>query len=245
MKAIEIDENLAEAHVSLGYVRTSCEWDWPGGKKEFERALEINANDGTARQWYAAYLQSIGRLEEGVAEYRRALEAEPLSMIISTSLGHGLYFARYYDQAIEELRKTINMDPSFVEAQLRLGWVYEQKAMFPEAIAELRQALNGSGEDPRVVSALGHAYAISRQRKQAEELLIRLKAQSQQRYVAPYDIAVVYAGLLEKDQALKYLEMAYEDRSYWMVWLRADPRFDVIRSDPRYQDILLRMHVTP
>ena len=245
MKALEIDETLAEAHAALGWIKMSCDWDWPGSEREFKRALEINPKYATARNWYGAYLHTQGRLEEMVAEGRRALEADPLSLIISASLGYCLFVARRYDQAIEEVRKTIDMDPSFVEAHLYLGWVYEQKGMFPEAIAELRQALSGSGGSPRYVSALGHAYAISGQRKMAEESLVRLKEQSKQRYVAPFDMAVIYIGLEEKEQALKYLDMAFEDRSFNICWLATDLRFDAIRGDPRYQDLLRRMHLTP
>ncbi len=245
MKALEIDENLGDAHTALGRIKMYCEWDWPGSEREFKRALEINPNDGTARQWYGEYLVTLGRLEESFGEYKRALEAEPLSLIISAELGRALYFARHYDQAIEQLRKTIDMDRSFVQAHLYLGWVYEQKAMFAEAIAEFRQGLSASGGDPRFVSVLGHAYAISGQRKMAEDSLARLKEASKQRYVAPFDIAVVYAGLKDTDQTFKYLEMAYEDRSERLIRLRIDPRFDGIRDDPRYQDILRRMHLTP
>jgi tetratricopeptide (TPR) repeat protein len=132
-----------------------------------------------------------------------------------------------------------------VEAHLYLGLVYERKGMFTEAKAEFRQALSLSGGHPRFVSSLGHAFATSGQRRMAEAFLARLREQAKQRYVAPYDIAVVYVGLKDTDQTFKYLKMAYQDRSFWLVYLRVDPRFDPIRGDPRYQDILRRMHLTP
>jgi Flp pilus assembly protein TadD len=194
---------------------------------------------------YAVYLKAMVRLEESIAENKRSLEAEPLSLITSAVLGRDLYFAGRDDQALEQLRTTIDMGPTFAEACLVLGLIYEHKGIFPEAIAELRQALNLSGHQARFVSALGHAYAISGQRKMAEESVARLKHEATQRYVAPYDIAVVYAGLKDTDQTFKYLEMAYEDRSAWIIWLRIDPRFDQVRGDPRYQDLLRRMHLTP
>ena len=244
MKALEIEETLAEGHAALGWIKMSCDWDWPGSEREFKRALEINPSDGGARVWYGQYLLTMGRLEESVAERRRALQAEPLSLIINAGLGFNLSQAGHQDEAIEQLRKTVDLDPSFVEAHLFLGWVYERKAMFAEAIAELRQALSLSGGNPRFVGSLGHAYAISGQRKLAEDSLNRLKEQAKERYVTPYDLAVVYAGLREADPTFKYLEMASEDRSYWMCWLRFDPRFDAIHSDPRYQDLLRRMHLT-
>jgi Flp pilus assembly protein TadD len=137
------------------------------------------------------------------------------------------------------------MDPSFIEAHRYLAWVYEKKGMFGEAIAEFRQGLSTSGGDPRIVGDLGHAYAISGQRRMAEESLVRLKEQSKLRYVAPYGMAVVYAGLQDTAETVKYLEEAYQDRSYCMVQLRIDPRFDALRGDPRYQDLLRRMHLIP
>jgi len=245
MKALEIDATLAEPHASLGFVKMTCDWDWAGSEREFQRALEINPNDGTARQWYATYFEAMGRLDKTIAERRRALDAEPLSLIISTMLGRALYFGRHYDQAMEEPRKALEMDPSFVEAHLYLGWVYEQKGRFVDAIAELRQAVSFSGDGPRYVSALGHAYAISGQRGMAQESLARLNEMAKQRYVAPFDIAVIYIGLAEKEQALKYLEMAYVDHSCWMIFLKVDPQFDPIHGDPRYLDLLRRMHLTP
>jgi tetratricopeptide (TPR) repeat protein len=143
--------------------------------------LAINPNYGMARNWYGNYFETMGRLDEAIAERRRSLEAEPLSLITSAVLGHSLYCAGHYDQAIEQLRKTLDMDPSFVEAHLYLGWIYEQKGMFAEALAELRQALSASGGGPRFVSALGHAYAISGQRRMAEESLTRLTELAKQR----------------------------------------------------------------
>jgi TolB-like protein/Tfp pilus assembly protein PilF len=243
-KALGIDETMAEAHAGLGWIKMTCDWDWQGSEREFKRALEINPNDGTARQWYGQYFVARGRLDEGIAEERRALEAEPLLLAISLTLGTSLERARRYDQAIEELRKTLDMDPSFVQGRLHLGRAYEQKGMFADAIAELRQAVSLSGGAPRCVSALGHVYAVSGQRRMAEQALAWLQEQAKQRYVPPYDIAEIYAGLGQKEQAFQYLEIAYADHSSWMLFLRVDPPFDPIRGDPRYQDLLRRMHLT-
>jgi TolB-like protein/Tfp pilus assembly protein PilF len=245
LKALDIDETLAEPHAALGWTKMTCDWDWPGSEREFQRALGLNPNDGTTRNWYAGYFEAMQQLDDALGQRRRSVEAEPLSLIINTLLGQSLYYVRRYDDAIEQLRKTLDMDPSFPQAHLFLGLVYEQKGRFADAIAELRQALSGSGGAPRYVSALGHAYAISGQRRMAEESLDRLTEQLKRRYVAPVDMAEIHIGLAEKEQALKDLEMAYQDHSCWMIWLRVDPRFDSIRGDPRYQDILRRMHLTP
>jgi Flp pilus assembly protein TadD len=185
----------------------------------------------------------MGRLDDAIVEDERAVAAEPLNLINNATFARDLYFAGRDDEAAGELRKTIDMDPSFIEAHLFLGWIYERKLMFAEAIAEMNQALTLSGGHSRFVSTLGHAYAISGQRTKAEASLARLKELAKERYVAPYDIAVVYAGLKEAEQTFKYLEMAFQDRSFWMVWLRIDPRFDGVRSDPRYQDLLRRMRL--
>jgi Flp pilus assembly protein TadD len=195
--------------------------------------------------FYPAWMAAMGKLEESVALRTRALHAEPLSLIFNATQGRDLDWAGHHEEGLEQLRKTIEMDPSFLEAHLYLGWNYEGRGQFDQAIAELRQALSLSGGHPRFVSALGHAYAISGQRRLAEESLATLKAQAAQRYVAPIDIAIVYAGLKDLDQTFRYLELAYQDRSFWMCWLRIDPRFDGIRADPRYHDILRRMHLTP
>jgi tetratricopeptide (TPR) repeat protein len=241
MKALEIDNSLVEPHSALGWVKMSCDWDWPGSEKEFKRALEINPNYGPMRGFYSGYLKAMGKLDEAIAEDKRGLEAEPLNLNLSTVLGRDLYLAGHDEQAVQELRKTIYLDASYVDVHLILGWVYERRGMFAEAIAELRQASSLSRNDPRSVSALGHAYAISGQRKLAEEALVQLREQSKKRYVAPYDIAVVYAGLKDTDRAFQFLETAYQDRSFWMIWLRIDPRFDAIRGDPRFRDLVHRM----
>jgi tetratricopeptide (TPR) repeat protein len=160
-------------------------------------------------------------------------------------VGLTLLWLRRYDEVIQETRPVVEANPNFAEARYYLGLAYEQKAMFTDAIAQFRQALNASGGTPRYVSALGHSYAISGQRSMVEQSLARLKEQQKQRYVGLYDFAVLYAGLNQTEQTFKYLDMAYEERSFWLLWLNIDPRFDTIRSDPRYQDLLRRMHLNP
>jgi TolB-like protein/Tfp pilus assembly protein PilF len=245
MKALRIDDNLAEAHSALAWVLMTCDWDWEGGRKEHDRALEINPNYANARLQYGNYYEAMGKLDDALTQRRRALEAEPLYLIASVVLGRNLYEARRYDEALEQLRKTLDMDPSFVEAHLNLGWVYEQKGMSREGIAEFQRTFELGGDHPRFVSSLGHAYAISGQKKLAQESLDRLSQQSKQRYVAQYEFAAIYAGLGEQDHALKHLSAADTDRCWGTIFVKVDPRFDAIRGDPRYRDLLRRMHLTP
>jgi TolB-like protein/Tfp pilus assembly protein PilF len=243
LKALHIDDNLAEAHSALGWVLMTCDWDWPGSKREHDRALAINPNYATARLQYGNYFEAMGRLEDALAQRRRALEAEPLYLIANVVLGRNLYEARRYDEAADQIRKTLDIDPNFVEAHLNLGWVYEQKAMHREAIGEFQRALELAGDHPRFVSSLGHAYAISGLRKQAQDSLVRLMEKAKHRYVAQYEIAAIYMGLNEKEQALKYLSTADADHCWGTIFVKVDPRFDAIRGDPRYQDLLRRMHL--
>jgi tetratricopeptide (TPR) repeat protein len=241
-RALDLDEEQVEAHVALAYIRMSYEWDWKGAEAHLRRALDIKSDDGTARQWFGAYLQACGRYEEGISEYKRALDSEPLSLIFGVSLAHGYYFARRYDEAMEELMSAIELDSGFVEAHLRLGWVLEQKGMLTQAIAEIQHALDMRPSEPRLIGALGHAYAVAGKRTRAEECLSQLWEHSAQCYVSPYDFAIVYAGLCDEDHALTCVERAAADRSFWVIWLKADPRFDLIRDSRRYMALTDRIY---
>ena len=202
-KALEIDDTVAQAHASLGLVRGQYDWDWPGAEREFKRTIELDPNYATVYIYYTNYLQAMGRLDESLALLKRAEEMEPLSLIISSSVGRTLYDARQYDQAIEQLRRTLDMDANFPFAHLCLGWAYEQKGMFDEAIAEFQKGSSLSGGEPTMVGALGHAYAVSGRKDRAQNVLVELKQQSRRRYVAPYEIAVIYIGLGDKELRLE------------------------------------------
>jgi len=239
--ALRIDDEIALAHVALAWVKEDYDWDWAGGEKEYRRALELSPNDGTVHQRYGASLLAFGRLDEYLAETKRARELEPTSLIINSLVGRALYYTRQYDQAITDLRKTLDMDPNFVSALWYIGWTYEQKSMYTEAIAALQNASRISGGDPVILGSLGHAYAISGRKSDALRSIAELKELAKQRYVAPFDVAVVYVGLADKDHTFEWLQKALEDRSHWIIWLKNDPRFDSIRSDPRYGDVMRRM----
>jgi len=213
VKALEIDGTLAEAHTSLAWI-SSNDWEWASAEREYKRAFELNPNYATAHQWYAHYLMWMGRLDEAVREMKRAQELDPLSLVINTELGLPSYYGRRYDQAIEQYRKAVEMDPNFYRAHWQLGQAYEQKAMFEEAITELRKAVNLSGGSPIIVAALGRTYRVSGQKAKAQEVLNELKEVSKRRYVPPYHMALIYAGLGENEQTLAWLDRAYEQHSH-------------------------------
>lgn len=244
VKALEIDDGLAEAHNSLAFVRLLYDWDWQDAERQFKRALKLNPGYATAHHWYAEYLAAMGRPEEALAEMQCALELDPLSLIINTLVGWVYYRARNYDQAIIELQKTLDMDPNFVPAHLFLGWTYQQKGLYKEAIAQFKKAQEFSESGAVVLAGLGHVYAISGQSSKARKVLAELKQLSRNRFVSPYDIALIYVGLGEKEKAFEWLEKAYESRSEMLVWSKIDPMLDALRTDSRFVNLMERIGLT-
>ena len=243
MRALELDETLAEAHTSLARVLAIYDWDWPGAEKEFKRAIELNPRYAIAHQWYGDYFEVTGRHNESIAEERRAVELDPLSLTISFELGTAFYYARNYDQAIEQFQKTLELDPNFPAVYAFLPAAYEQKGMYDEAIAGFQKGITPRGRSgwPMTVPGLGHVYAVSGKKGDARTVLNELKQLSGQEYVPAYGIALIYAGLGEKDQAFAWLEKAYEEHSFKMAWLKVEPRWDSLRSDPRFADLVHRL----
>jgi TolB-like protein/DNA-binding winged helix-turn-helix (wHTH) protein/Flp pilus assembly protein TadD len=243
MRALELDETLAEAHVSLARVLAAYDWDWTSAEKEYKRAIELNPRYATAHQWYGGWLDLMGRSNEAIAERKRALELEPLSLIINFELGLAFYYARDYDQAIEQFQKTLELDQNFGPAHLFLPAAYEQKGMYGEAIAEFKNAipLKGGGEPSLSKAGLGYVYAVTGKKSEARTVLNELKQASEQEYVPANSIALIYAGLGEKDQAFAWLDKGYEQRAFQMQWIKLDPRWDSLRSDPRFKDLMRRV----
>jgi TolB-like protein/Flp pilus assembly protein TadD len=241
LKALEIDDKLAEPHVSLAHVKYYYDRDWATAEREYKRAIELNPNYPTAHQWYAVYLMSAGRFDEAVAKNRRAQELDPLSLPINMTLGWVLLTARQNDQSVEQLRKTLEMDPNFALAHHRLGMAYEQQRKYEEAIAEFKQVINLTSGKPLGIAALSHAYAMSGQRAEAQKLLAELQEQSKVRFVSPTSVAVIFAALGDKDQAFAWLEKADRERDGILVRLKVDSRFDSLRSDPRFADLVRRV----
>jgi eukaryotic-like serine/threonine-protein kinase len=243
-KALELDDTSAEAHTSLAWARFH-DWDWIGAEKEFKRAIELNPGYPTAHSWYGEYLMAMGRFDEALAEMNRAYELTPQSPLTNLALGSRFFYVRQYPEAIEQCQKTLAMDAAFIPTHVFLGRAYARNGAHEEAIAELRKALELSEGDSNELAALANAYAISHQAGEAQKLLDQLKERSSQTYVQPSLIATIYVGLGQRDQALDWLQKAYEDRSAGLVYLKIDPAFDDIRSDPRFVDLLRRIGLTP
>jgi tetratricopeptide (TPR) repeat protein len=240
-RALELDDALAQAHDSDARIKLFYEWNWAESERQSVRAIALNRNLAGAHVRYAHLLSNIGRHQEALAQAERARELDPLSLITNALFGMFLFQARQYDAAVEQLQKTIKMNPHFWVGHLHLGKVYEQKGMYQAAIEEFTKARDLSEGNSETIASLGHAYAISGGRDAARNVLEELKRQSQKSYVPPYNIAMIYAGLGEKDHALDWLEKGYEARDVHMIFLKIDPKWDTFRTDSRFRDLLERM----
>ena len=242
LKALEIDETLAEAHTSLAMIM-KMDWDWENAEKEFKRAIELKPNYTTAHHWYFVLLRNMGRLDEGRIEIKQALELDPLSLIINVNLGVLLYLKREYDKAIQQHLNTLELDQNFAQGRLRLGECYRQKGLLKEAIAEFQKARTLFGNSPYGLGELGNVYALAGKKDEAIDVLTNLEELLKQGYSVNYDIAYIHFGLGDRDKAFEYLERAYEQKEYGMESLKVDPSLDNLRSDPRYKSLIKRMNL--
>ena len=241
-KALAIDESDGGAHLSMAIVTHWYDWNWAAAESEFKRAIELNPNNWEAHTYYSWFLAPMGRNDQSIAEAKRAQQADPLSGFANFNVGGALVFARQWDPAIEQLHRAIEVDPTFWFSHCFLGRAYEQKGKLPEAIAEFQRALELEEDNAEIWSGLGHAYALSGKRSEAQKVLEHLKGVSAHSWVAPYNIAVIYAGLGEKEQAFAFLDQAYKDRSYYLpTYLATDARIDSLRSDPRFVELRKRV----
>jgi TolB-like protein/Flp pilus assembly protein TadD len=242
LKALSLDNTLAEAHASLAHISMNYYWDWATAEKEFKRSIELKPDYATAHQWYAIhYLTATGRLDEALQEMKKALELEPASLVMNTFMGATLYYAGRYDEAIDQCRRTIEMDPTFAVAHWHLGLAYEQKQVFDAAIEEFQRAISLSGGSPLMRAALGHAYAKAQKTYEANEVLGELNELSKQQYVSPYELAAIYAALGNDEEVFQSLEKAYTEHSFHFVNLNVSPQFQSVRSNPRFQDLVRRI----
>jgi serine/threonine-protein kinase len=241
-KALELDESLAEAHLSLGEIKQAA-WDWATAEQEFKRAIRLNPNLARAHHGYAKYLSLMGQHEQAIAEINRARELDPLSLSVNLGVGARLFLARQYDQAIEALKKTLELDQNYAQAHIFLGYIYAAKGMYTEAIAAYQRFIKLSGDDTSVQISLGVAYARAGQREKAQAILKRL--QTTKVYVSTGELAVLYAVLGKGEQAFASLERAYAAHDLQLGSLGVDPVFDPLRSDPRFADLIRRVNLKP
>jgi serine/threonine-protein kinase len=236
MKAIEIDDTLADAWASLGAVRWWFEWDWEGAEEAYRRAIELNPNYALAHDGYAMLLSTRGRFDEAIEQFNKACDLDPLSLIIAVHSGWPFYFARDYESAIRRFRKALELDQNFIPAHGWLGMALGQQHRYAEAIDAFHRAL----EVDRIsilTAMLAHTHAIAGNRSEALELLVDLEYERKTRYISPYDIAIAHAGLGDTASALAQLHAAVEDRSAWMVFFQVDPRLDVLREEAGFAEI--------
>jgi eukaryotic-like serine/threonine-protein kinase len=242
MHAVKLDDTLPEAHISLALVRESYDWDWPGAESEFKRAIELNGNNASAHQWYGDFLTRMGQFDQARVELKKAQELDPLSLLNNTSLGRQLYFSREYDAAIQQLTKTLEMDPKFVPAQHAIEAAYAQNGMFKEAIGERQKVLTLSG-NPDLAAAIGEDFNTSGYPGVMKSWLEGLKEVSKRGYVSSYNIAQIYARLGDKGQALASLETALEQRDSNLTYVKVEPAFDDIRSDLRFKRVVQQLNM--
>jgi eukaryotic-like serine/threonine-protein kinase len=241
-RALAIDDTDADAHLSLAIELQWYEWNWTAAEIEFKRAIELNPNNSEAHGFYSWFLAPMGRNDEALAEAKRSIQADPLSSLANFIVGSIYVFTRQWDPAIEQLRSAKELDPTYWFDYCYLGRAYEQKGKLPAAIAEFKHALELDKSNTEIWSGLGHAYAMSGNKAEAQKVLDHLKEMSAHSYVSPYAVAVIYAGLGEKDQVFAWLERAYTDRSYFVAnYLTTDARLDGLYADPRFIDLRRRV----
>ena len=246
LKALELDDTLAEAHGSLALIKSSYHWDWSGADKEIRRAIELNPSYADAHRLHAEVLWQTGRLNEAIAETKLTLELDPLSLDNNDALGLEFFLARQYDRAVEQERKVLELDPNFIEAYYFRGVAYLNKSMYREGMVEFEKGVAISPVNTEALTGLGYGYAVSGRRAEAQKVLDELNGLSKHEYVSPVWKAKIYAGLKEKDKAFEWLEKAYEDRSIVSVgFIKTNPMFDPLRTDPRYADLLRRTNLQP
>ena len=238
VRAVELDPTLAEAHTSLGHVAATYDWDWEMAEREFELAIQLKEDYATAHHWYAiTCLMPLRRLDEALLEIQRAQALDPVSPSIARDTGVVWYCRRDYDRAAAQALRTIELDPGFYEAYWILGLAAEQRQRYPEACDAFAKGA-ALARAPRMIGALGHACALMGRTGEAREAIAELAALAERRYVAPFDTALIYMGLGERDRAFEWLDRALAERCYEMVWLKVDPRCDALRADPHFFSLL-------
>ena len=241
--ALRLDPALADAHASMAYVMNYYDWNRAGAEEEFKHALRLNPSDAAAHFAYGRFLASMGRVDEARAQLSRASELDPLSLVIQSNIGMIAYFARHYDEALQQLQQVLVLDPKFPVAYWGIGMCYEQQKKYPEAIAQFQKGIEISGRSDNGIASLAHAYGLAHQDSEALKILTELQENSKTKYVSSYQFALIYLGLGQNDRAMLALQDAVRERSTLLGYLKMDPRFDPLRSDPRFRQLLELIHL--
>jgi serine/threonine-protein kinase len=243
LKAIELDRSLAEAHVALGHIKLWLDWDWPAAEVEFKQGIALNENSALAHNQYAMYLATMGRLDDAIAEVRKAQELDALSLIVNTDLGWYLLYAGRAGEAVDQFRKTLELDSNYLSARWGLGAAYTERQMYDQAVDELKKAVTLSEGSPVPMGHLGFVYGLKGAAADARQTLADLNRLADRQYVPASVLALVYNGLGDKPRALDWLERAYQEHDFAMVFLDVAPWFRTLRGEPRFDQLRRRMRL--
>jgi tetratricopeptide (TPR) repeat protein len=241
LRALEIDERMAEAYASLAFINCCFEWDWPTAEQNYLKAITLKPNYATAHHWYGEMLTTAGRFNESLAQLQVAQELDPLSLAINVDLAAAFYYAREYDRSENQLDNLLELNPGFIRARVILGQVYEQQRKYSKAVEMLRSAVKLSDEDQVTLSALAHTLALAGETREASKILDDLVRPRKGRYVSAGNIATLHIALGQNEFAFDALEEAFKNRDIEIIWLRVNPVFDPLRSDPRFTKLLERV----
>src|SRR5262249_8857350 len=244
-KALALDDTLAEAHLGLAANNFFYDWDWKAAEQEFKRAIELNPSLAQAHDLYGQYLTTMGRFDEGGVALTGALGMDPLAPLPPQNLGLVYYYARRYDLTVSESQKALDLDPNFFFAAVQIGWAYGQQGRYQEAISALLKSRGLPSGFAMATSELGYVYARSGRKAETQKMVEELKDKASHEYIDPYFIAIIYVGLGERGQTFDWLDEAYEARSNFLPWVKVEPKFDSLRSDPRYADLVRRLGLRP
>jgi serine/threonine-protein kinase len=242
-KALELDETLAEAHASLALFKWIYDWDWTAAEEEFKKAMSLNPGYASAYHWYFEYLATMEKLDEAISIIKKAQKYDPLSLIINSALGWGYYFVRQYDRAIEQSKKTLEMNPNFFWALYILGISHLKDSNSGEALKVFQKASRISKEHPLFLSHLGVAFAWTGDIDKARDVVKKLEKRVEKKSACSFFVALIFMALDDKEKAFEWLERAYKDRDLWLLFIKVDPLFDSLRSDPRFKALLKKINL--
>ncbi|MGI8837019.1 MAG: protein kinase domain-containing protein [Pyrinomonadaceae bacterium] len=242
-RALELDEGLAEAHLSVGAITMFLHFDWATAEEEYKRAMQLNPNYPLTYELYSYLLTSMGRPDEAISMAKRATEVDPLSALLNDDVANAYYFARRYDEAIRQLQKFLDTEWNRPGIHLNLGLSYHQKGMDADAIKEFGIAIKLLGRDPSILALLGCAYAAQGKQADALKLLEEIKSIAKEKYVSPYDLALIYTSLGRKQEAIEHLKKAIEERSGWVIYLKVEPMFDSLHAEPEFIELVRQLNL--